>query len=74
MATLKGQNFRILTFNKSDNKFYCVGMSTNCTVTLNNNADDASTKDDTDDFARNIALLSPPSPASLGRYRWSRST
>lgn len=46
MATLKGQNFRILTLNKSDNKFYCVGMATNCTVTLNNNADDASTKDD----------------------------
>ena len=46
MATLKGQNFRILTFNKSDNKFYCVGMATNCTVTLTNNADDASTKDD----------------------------
>lgn len=46
MATLKGQNFRILTLNKSDNKFYCVGMSTNCTVTLTNNADDASTKDD----------------------------
>ena len=46
MATLKGQNFRILTLNKSDNKFYCVGMATNCTVTLTNNADDASTKDD----------------------------
>lgn len=46
MATLKGQNFRILTLNKSDKKFYCVGMATNCTVTLTNNADDASTKDD----------------------------
>lgn len=46
MATLKGQNFRILTLNTSDNKFYCVGMATNCTVTLTNNADDASTKDD----------------------------
>lgn len=46
MATLKGQNFRILTLNASDNKFYCVGMATNCTVTLTNNADDASTKDD----------------------------
>ena len=46
MATLKGQNFRILTLNKSDNKFYCVGMATNCTVTLTNNADDSSTKDD----------------------------
>ena len=46
MATLKGQNFRILTLNTADNKFYCVGMATNCTVTLTNNADDASTKDD----------------------------
>lgn len=46
MVTLKGQNFRILTLNTSDNKFYCVGMATNCTVTLTNNAYDASTKDD----------------------------
>lgn len=44
MATLKGQNFRILT--KSGDKFQCVGMATNCTVTLTGNTDDASTKDD----------------------------
>jgi hypothetical protein len=41
---LKGQNFRILTL--VSNKFKCVGMATNCTVTLTNNTDDASTKDD----------------------------
>ena len=43
---LKGQNFRILTFDSTASKFKCVGMATNCTVTLTNNTDDASTKDD----------------------------
>lgn len=45
MATLKGQNFRILT--KDGNAFKCVGMATGCTVTLGTNQDDESTKDDT---------------------------
>mgnify|MGYP002514471094 CR=1 FL=1 len=44
MATLKGQNFRVLLLN--DGKFYVVAMSTNCTITLNNNAEDTTTKDD----------------------------
>ena len=43
---LKGQNLRILIFNTSDNKFYCVGMATSCTINLTANTDDASTKDD----------------------------
>ena len=43
---LKGQNLRILTLNTSDNKFYCVGMATSCTINLTANTDDASTKDD----------------------------
>lgn len=41
---LKGQNFRILMF--VSNKWKCVGMATNCTVTLTNNTEDSSTKDD----------------------------
>lgn len=43
---LKGQNLRILILNTSDNKFYCVGMATSCTINLTANTDDASTKDD----------------------------
>ena len=43
---LKGQNFRILTFDSTASKFKCVGMATSCTVTLTNNTEDASTKDD----------------------------
>ena len=43
---LKGQNLRILTFQASDNKFYCVGMATSCTINLTANTDDSSTKDD----------------------------
>jgi predicted secreted protein len=43
---LKGQNFRILTFDSTASKFKCVGMATNCTVTLTKNTEDASTKDD----------------------------
>ena len=46
MATLKGQNFRILTYDTVASKFKCVGMATNCTVNLTANTDDASTKDD----------------------------
>ncbi len=43
MATLKGQNFRILTLSGSDYKV--VAQATNCTITLTNNTDDASHKD-----------------------------
>lgn len=46
MATLKGKNFRILAFDATVSKYKCVGMATNCTVTLTGNTDDASTKDD----------------------------
>ena len=45
MATLKGQNFRILTYDTTAEKFKVVGMATGCTVTLNSNTDDASHKD-----------------------------
>jgi len=47
MATLKGQNFRILVLNALTSKYHVIGMSTNCTVTLNTNVDDGGTKDDT---------------------------
>lgn len=46
MATLKGQNFRILVYDSIAEKFKVVGMSTNCTITLTGNNSDASTKDD----------------------------
>ena len=51
MATLKGQNIRILL--QDGTKFKVVGKSTNCTVTLTGNTDDASTKD-------NVTLASMP--------------
>ena len=44
MATLKGKNFRILR-QKGVNEYICIGMATNCTITLTNNTDDASHKD-----------------------------
>ncbi len=43
---LKGQNFRILTYDTTASKFKCVGMATSCSITLNSNTDDGSTKDD----------------------------
>ena len=46
MATLKGQNFRILTYDSTASKFKVVGMATSCTVKLNTNTDDGGTKDD----------------------------
>lgn len=50
MATLKGQNFRILQ--QDGDEFKCIGMATNCTVTLNGNTEDASTKDDVSNAAK----------------------
>ena len=50
MATLKGQNFRILQ--QDGDQFKCIGMATNCTVTLNGNTEDASTKDDVSNAAK----------------------
>ena len=47
MATLKGQNFRVLVLNALTSKYHVIGMATNCTVTLNTNVDDGGTKDDT---------------------------
>lgn len=44
MATLKGQNLRVLTKDGSDATV--IGMSTNCTITLTNNTDNGNTKDD----------------------------
>lgn len=43
---LKGQNFRILTIDAVSNKFKCIGMATNCTVTHGSNTEESSTKDD----------------------------
>ena len=60
---LKGQNFRILIFDSTASKFKCVGMATNCTVTLTNNTDDASTKDD-------VGMAAKPTMTSQG---WSVS-
>lgn len=45
MATLKGQNFRICIYDATAEKYKVIGMATGCTVTLNNNTDDASHKD-----------------------------
>ena len=60
---LKGQNFRILTFDSTASKFKCVGMATNCTVALTNNTEDASTKDD-------VGMAAKPTMTSQG---WSVS-
>jgi hypothetical protein len=43
---LKGQNFRILAIDAVSNKFKCIGMATNCTVTHGSNTEESSTKDD----------------------------
>jgi len=51
MTTLKGQNIRVLL--RDDTEFKVVGKSTNATITLTGNSDDASTKDD-------VALASKP--------------
>ena len=63
MATLKGQNFRILRFDESDDQYKVIGKATNCTVTLTGNTEEASTKDD-------VSLASKPEVVSKS---WSVS-
>lgn len=43
---LKGQNLRILVHNATAHTYDVVGMATSCTITLNTNTENASTKDD----------------------------
>ena len=57
MATLKGQNLRILADGLDGSSWACIGMATNCTITLTNNTEDASTKDD-------VGLASKPEVVS----------
>ena len=45
--TLKGQNFRILTYDSTATKYKVIGMATSCSITENTNTDDSGTKDDT---------------------------
>lgn len=52
MATLKGQNFRVLTVEPASGTCKCIAMATNCIVTLNGNTEDASTKDDVSNAAK----------------------
>ena len=44
--TLKGQNFRILTYDATASKYKVIGMATSCSITENTNTDDSGTKDD----------------------------
>lgn len=45
MATLRGKNFRILTFDATASKYRVVGMATSCTVTHQSNTENANHKD-----------------------------
>ena len=47
---LKGQNFRIL-FENGGNNLQCIGMSTNCSVTLTGNSENSEHKDIVGNFA-----------------------
>lgn len=56
MATLKGQNLRILA-QLDGSSMSVIGMATNCTITLTNNVDESSSKDD-------VGLASKPEVVS----------
>lgn len=56
---LKGQNFRILVYDTTASKYKVVGLATSCTVTLNGNTEDATTKDD-------VAMAAKPTIISKG--------
>lgn len=45
MGTLKGKNFRILSYDATASKYKVIGMSTNCSITYTNNTENANHKD-----------------------------
>ena len=47
MATLKGQNLRILLYDSSASKYKVVGMASTASISLTGNTEESSTKDDT---------------------------
>ena len=53
---LKGQNFRILTYDTTASKFKCVGMATSCQITQGTNTDDGGTKDDVGMAAKPVVV------------------
>jgi len=57
MGTLKGQNLRICIYDTTAEKYRVIGMSTTCSVTMTNNVDESSTKDD-------VGMASKPTTTS----------
>ena len=47
MATLKGQNLRILLYDSTASKYKVVGMASTASISLTGNTEESSTKDDT---------------------------
>ena len=45
MASLKGQNFRICMYDTTEEKYKVIGLATSCTVNLNTNTQNVTTKD-----------------------------
>lgn len=45
MGTLRGKNFRILSYDSTAQKYKVIGMSTNCSITYTNNTENANHKD-----------------------------
>jgi predicted secreted protein len=56
MATLQGQNLRICVFDTTAEKFKVIGMATGCTVTLTNNTENSSTKDDVGKASKPVTI------------------
>lgn len=55
MATIKGQNLRVMVGTASGSE-KCIAMATNCTFHVNATVQDSSTKDDTGDWAENEVM------------------
>jgi predicted secreted protein len=56
MRPLQGQNFRICIFDTTAEKYKVIGMATGCTVTMTNNTQSATTKDDIGNAAKPITV------------------
>ena len=58
---LQGQNFRVLMYDSTAQKYKCIGMSSNATITLTANTEDSTNKDD-------IGLAAVP---TINNQTWS---
>ena len=73
MGTIKGQNLRIFVPGVTAGSLECVAEALNCTINVNNDSEDSSTKDTTTDWGKN-SIVSKSWSASVESLEVSAAT